>query len=299
MGGVVNIIVNGVLTQVPATVDNFTENTLVLQNTVDNDGGTNGIGFLVRSKGSEAIANNVNGGFVGLLAAGYPDGEPGPFTLPGNCSVDSGRYCATDADCDLPGYDPAPLGSCEGATVLLSESRRVIAPEYIDNSVSGAFIGIDSAWTDDFRIAGNDLNDNCVGIELIGYSLEKGTVRGNIASSNALCGLYPPPTPPTNIGLALVDFLSQVAAVEVSYNDYGNSLTPFDAFQFNPATGFGPYTLDTSLPMNWWGTACADGGFPSNPVFWPNTNDPTPFAEPVADAYRINVNKANKTAKCF
>ena len=294
IGGVVNIIVNGELKQVPATVDNFAENTLVLQNVVNNDGGTIGIGFAVRSLGSKATDNTVSGGFVGLLAAGYQDGFPGPFTLPGTCSANVGRYCATDADCNLPEFDLVPLGTCEGATELLSESRRVIAPEFVNNTVSEAFIGIDSLWTEDFRIAENDFKNNCVGIELIGYSLEKGEVTGNIVASNAQCGF---PVGP-NIGLALVDLFTQSAAVDVSYNDFGGSTIPFDAFQFDPIIGFGPYVLPTELPNNWWGVDCSDDGFPDS-FLWPNTSDPTPFAEPVAEAYRINENKTRRKDRCW
>jgi hypothetical protein len=286
MGGVINIIVNDELTQVPATVDNFAEDTLVLQNTVHNDGGTNGIGFAVRSRGSKAIANTVNGGEVGLLAAGYPDGDPGPFTLPGNCSLDSGRYCATDADCDLPGFDPVPLGACAGATQLLSESRRTIASEFANNTVTGAFEGIVAAWTDGVLIEGNVVLNNIFGIDLVGgYALEEGTIRGNIVSGNVY-------------GFAILNFLGRFAGLDLSYNDFGDNDFPVDAIQFISGSGFEPYTLPTSLPNNWWGISCNEGGFPSSPQ-WPNTSDPTPFAEPVAEAYRINENKARKKAKCW
>ena len=75
--------------------------------------------------------------------------------------------------------------------------------------------------------------------------------------------------------------------MRVSYNDFGGGLTPFFGVQQDPLTfAFGPYTLPTSLPNNWWGVGCDQGGFPIDPVGWPSTIDPSPYAEPIAQAYR-------------
>jgi parallel beta-helix repeat protein len=276
VGGVINIIVNGELTQVPATTDNFTKNTLVLENNVHTGATSSGIGFLVRSQGSKAIRNTVSGGFVGIAAAGYPDGEPGPFIIPGSCSLDSGRYCATNSDCNLADFDPIPLGTCVGATILFSESRRVVDSEIVGNTVSNAEEGIIAAWTDGVTVKDNNVFNNIFGIDIVGgYALEEGIFRGNIASGNVY-------------GLAIFNILGEYAELEASYNDFGD-VPPFT---------FLPYTLPTSLPNNWWGIPCNEGGFASSPQ-WPNTTDPTPFSEPVAKAYRVNENKARKKAKCW
>ena len=265
--GVENVIVNGSLHQHAAYRDTHPDGTLVVENTIHNDSAGAGIIFATRSSHASAYRNTVTGGELGLAVFGYDDFSE--FVEPGTCSGDPSMYCGANEDeegsfvtCDLPGFEPR--GTCEGLEVVTG-GGRVVAPTFVGNRVTGAYFGATAGFSDGFTIEGNDLRDGVNGIELWGYALDDGTVRGNVTSGN-------------EVGLLISDGWprSGPAGVDLSYNDFGDNLTPFDAQ--------GRWTEDTPLPDNWWGSDPC--GFPEDPEWWPNTYDPSPAAEPIAMAWR-------------
>jgi hypothetical protein len=76
----------------------------------------------------------------------------------------------------------------------------------------------------------------------------------------------------------------------VSFNDLGDNQIPLEGREIVPRPPplppvVGPYSLETEMPENWWGVACAAGGFTPTPTA-PAVFDPTPKAAPVAAAWR-------------
>src|SRR5882724_1990904 len=61
------------------------------------------------------IANNmVSGGLQGIRGAGITS----TITIPGTCTLDSSRYCLSNADCFISGVDTTPKGTCTGVNSM-------------------------------------------------------------------------------------------------------------------------------------------------------------------------------------
>jgi hypothetical protein len=284
--GVENAVINGTLHQDLSYGDTHPEGTLVLGNDIDVEGGFLGVGFATRSSHAFASKNTVFGGEFGLGVLGWDDA--GVFYEPGTCSGDPKMYCSAypedrSSSCNLRGI--GPRGTCKGGQAVVG-GGRVIAPTFVDNTVSGANYGLMGGWTAGFRAEGNNLLDGGVGIYLWGYVLDSSSIRGNVASGN-------------EIGLQIEDDNYNGVAVpglELSYNDLGDNAAPFDAYTLEFWRGrlrdVTPYVKSTVMPGNWWGESC---GVPEG-AWWPNTDDPSPAAAPIAEAWRKG--REDRVARC-
>jgi hypothetical protein len=181
------------------------------------------------------------------------------------------------ASCALPGLPPQ--GTCIGTTTVVG-GGRVLQPSFVSNSVSGASTGSTAGDSEGYRLESNDLANGDAGIELWDYALQGSSIHGNVTSGYAAGLRIDPP-------FGLIDAFT----ADVSYNDFGANQAPLDAklVLYGPppdddVVGFAPYTLDTTLPHNWWGSAPC--GFPSDAQGWPNTRDPFAAAAPIAQAWR-------------
>ena len=189
-------IINGELFQFKASEresveDSFTEDTLVENNAitfrVDNtseDGivASSTIGSVIRgnrigkedgsSRMRQAIRAGGNSGFQRLL--------------PGHC-VDKDRYCLSDVDCNIPGFDEGVADACPP----LEQISPVWIPQnlnYEDNTIYGPFVSA-MATVGNISIQGNSVQGKRpagvtanfgTGITLAGkFSLEDAVIRRN------------------------------------------------------------------------------------------------------------------------
>jgi hypothetical protein len=290
--GLYNVIVNGRIFQDPAFHGSQVHGTEVVGNTFDVEGGFTGILFAARSNRPYAVRNQVHGGAIGMGIAGNDDEQW--YYEPGWCSGDPTLRCAEapgsedpTVGCALPGFEDR--GTCEGGQ-WVQGGGRVIAPTFLENSVTGAETGILTAFCEDLRIEANDFEGDWAGIFLGAYSLHQGaTVVGNRTEG-------------FEIGLALeADNKVGVAVddLDVSYNDFGDNDRAFDAWfaaldeEWEPVS-YSAFPFAASLPDNFWGDEPC--GFPASPEGWPDVVGPSPAARPIAEAWRAG--EAGDVARC-
>jgi hypothetical protein len=292
--GLNNIIVNRRIYQDLTFYGTQVHGTEVVGNTIDLEGGgAFGITFAARSNAPYAAQNRVQGGELGLGVAGNPDVSW--YYEPGRCSGDPTLRCAEDrtyfedptVGCALPGFEDR--GTCEGGR-WVQGGGRVIAPTFVDNTVTGAETGILTAFCEDLRIEANDLELGSIGLVLAAYSLHQGsTVVGNRTAG-------------FDVGLSLQadrEFGFAVDGLQVSYNDFGDNARAFEAFLGEgdeDEEGFvkSAFPFAASLPDNFWGDEPC--GFPSSPESWPNVEGPSAAARPIAMAWRAG--DARDVARC-
>ena len=280
--GVNNIIINGRIYQDIGFYGTQPEGTLVLNNTIDNEGGFVGIIFATRASHGYAYRNTVHGGELGLAVFGYED--EAWFLEPGTCSGDPTMRCAEDTtyfedptvSCALLGFEPR--GTCEGFN-WVQGGGRVVLPSFVENTVLGAGTGFTAGDTDGMLLEANDLHGGRAGIHLWGYTHDESTVIGNRTSGY-------------EIGLVLEDDNKsgdEVPGLELSYNDFGGNQRAFDAYFLVLDDNWElvetlPFTQRASLADNWWGHGKC--GFPANAADWAAVDDPSPAATPIARAWR-------------
>src|SRR5262245_902589 len=151
---VLSYIVNGRLYQLPrsASLRGIEEN-VVEGNHVDVTHGDSsspvgrfGIGNSLRPRRNVMRGNHIRGGDLGM---GMLGGEAHAFVaLAGTCTgiqpasdATSPRYCGSEDfdDCNIPGYDAVPVGTCVGVAST-EDDERVISALFEDNEVDGATV---------------------------------------------------------------------------------------------------------------------------------------------------------------
>ena len=271
---VINVIVDGELTQILNSV-HMLDDHHVTDNDVDATGGFVGVGLMGRTRNGLARGNRVNGGFHSAASFGY---DFVPVVLPGWCSEDASRRCRPwywnedffGDDCYIPWFDAAPdKGVCVGAAEVPGPTN-VINSRFIDNTIAGGFIGLAGYYAPTSRFEGNRISGCARGIEIGDWMLQSGAVVGNVVTDSA-------------IGLSLSNFDAGYAGATVSYNDFIGNQTAISTEQWrcdnNGCYPDAPYTLDTVLPGNHWGSTCAPADLPAH------VTTPGSYAAPVADAY--------------
>jgi len=272
--GVNYFVINDRLIQILAYAETRLTGTKVLENTIDlRPGSFGGLGivFATRSRDSLAEGNTIFGGDIGLGVFGVPDDWV--FHEPGVCSGDPDIYCIPeDGVCELIG-----AGECVGSNEVLG-GGRVFDSTFIDNRVSSAGAGFLGGFSEGLMVKNNHLEQGDVGMVLNGYAFESTTtIEGNIASRN-------------QVGLRLEDEgLVPNPALNLSYNDFGDNNQAFDAHEIvydseGEVIDLLPFLKETTFSHNWWGGKSC--GFPQNQEQWPNVDDPTAAAAPIAAAWQ-------------
>jgi nitrous oxidase accessory protein NosD len=158
------------------------------------------------------------------------------------------RFCATDADCFIPGIDEAPIGVCPAlltdvrdlrARDTLAEENTLVGPFNSTTITRGAIFG--GAGTVGGIIRGNQVFGTGIepGIVMAGFTIETGHVVGNVVRG-------------ASFGLMLQQSTATVFGARVFLNDITGSTVR--------AIGVtGTFTLPTELSSegigNYWGHA--------------------------------------------
>jgi nitrous oxidase accessory protein NosD len=280
-----NMIVDGELTQFAykypsSTFDSsqWQEGLLVLGNVVTPGPST---GTFAISMGGGAVQpwisfNEVRNG--GIHFSG-PEAEE--YTIPGSCSLDGFRACASDTDCFIPEIDSASLGTCDAQVLTTTQG---IENGYItDNITYGPFFGASQYFganlstfpnSENAMIAGNTVYDSPVGIFLWGRGpITNARIKRNVLDANGF-------------GLQLWD---------AGWSDSAPAATWSSVFSLNDVVGsttagvasFGGYALLTELSFrergNYWGHTCAEGSFQASDATFPQATDGYSYGEPVAN----------------
>ncbi len=282
-----NIIVGGRLYQFPNSHDGTYEgndDNVVTGNYLSLPGSSVGkshaaIYVATNSKGTRVINNEVVQAGVGIRPAGLMQAQT--VQRAARCVDMNGlavnRFCATSADCSIPGIDPAPVGICPllvqevvdlRAVGTLIQGNMLTGPFNSANAMLRTAIG-PGQGTVEGVIRDNVINGTGVeaGIVLGGNMIQTGTVTRNIVRGTA-------------VGLLLVQAASTQFGARVFLNDFrGLTVRGVDTF--------GTYTLPTELSWkrkgNFWGHlvppcfAVTDG--PNPGLVW----DSNPFCSPVAE----------------
>lgn len=272
--GVNYFVINDRLIQILTYGETRLTGTKVLENIIDlRPGSAGGLGIVFATRSSDSLAqgNIVFGGEIGLGVFGVPD--EWIFREPGVCSGDPSIYChPDDGVCELIG-----AGECDGSNEIAG-GGRVFDSTFMDNRVSGAGAGFLGGFSEGLTVKNNHLEQGNVGMVLNGYAFESTTtIKGNIASRN-------------RVGLRIEDEgLVPNPELNLSYNDFGDNDRAFDAYEIvydseGEVIDLLPYLKETTFSQNWWGgDSC---GFPQNQEQWPNVDDPTAAAAPIAAAWR-------------
>jgi Periplasmic copper-binding protein (NosD) len=224
------------------------------------------------------IASNiVSGGLMGIRGAG----RTFSMTLPGTCTLDSSRYCLSNADCSISGVDTTPKGTCTG--VSSTTARRTPRGTRIDNNqLTGSFNdrAIHVPGQIDSTIIGNTIQATApFGISANNEFIQTGIVQNNIIDG-----------PSTGLrlqqGSAIVCSPADCFRAQISQNDFINNQLKIGLFP----TGGQAYNLATELSVdgkgNYWGLSCEQsGGFDPSQVSPanPNVKDSHPYGVPVAE----------------
>ena len=295
-------IINGELFQFKASEqesvdDSFTEDTLVENNTItfrtDN---TSEDGIVASSTIGSVIRGNVIGkedGSSRVRQAIRAGGNSGfPRSLPGQC-VEKDRFCLSDSDCNIPGFDEGETDTCPD----LEEINPVWIPQnltYEDNTIRGPF-GNAMATVGNISIQGNSVHGKRpagvavnfgTGIVLAGkFALEDAVISRNdirdVDTAVRFNNFFSEAPEFFGVKFSLNDLVGYTKAV-VTSNDYALASELSVDAQGNIC---GPNSNDCQ--GNYWGLPCPSG-FDSTKAIKDNGSpasvfDSHPFGEPVAD----------------
>lgn len=233
--------------------------------------------------------NTVIGGRPGIRYAGAPVGTLVQF--PQRCTGDPDRYCVTNADCDIPGIDLEPLGTCPPLAAPVPSDARAIEPISEGNTLIGPFGNpggqdvLDAAIGPFGGTVGGVVRNNHVDAEGSSFglvvsgdgildTLTRAPGSGAVITRNVIDGAE------VGITFALRQADLPTFGAHVFRNDIVHSGT-FAVTSFEPT-----YALPTELSEggvgNYWGHSTAPGFLASdsnNPV----VVDHHPFCAPVAE----------------
>src|SRR6266850_2740247 len=190
------------------------------------------------------MANSmVSGGLRGIRGAGITS----TITIPGTCTLDSSRYCLSDADCFISGVDTTTKGTCTGVTTIPNVRRTSRGTKIEDNQLTGSFNdrAIQMVGQIESTVIGNTIDATApIGLAISNEMLETGIVQHNVVDG-----------PIT--GLRLASGVASFFGAMVSLNDFTGYM---NAVRVNNG-----YPLPTFLSVdgkgNYWGLSCEAGGF--------------------------------------
>ncbi|MCH5377113.1 MAG: hypothetical protein JJ992_24380 [Planctomycetes bacterium] len=281
-----NMIVDGKLTQFAYTYPaasfdaaQWQERLAVLDNVVTPGPST---GTFAISMGGGAIRPQISFNEVRNGGIHFSGPESEEYIIPGSCSFDGDRACASDADCFIPEIDLADLGTCNAQ--ILTTTQGVESGQITDNLTYGPFFGAQQYFganlstfpnSDNVMIARNTIFDSPAGIFLWG----RGPITSARIERNILDG--------NDFGLQLWD---------AGWSDSAPATSWSSVFSLNDIVGstvagvasFGGYALPTELSFrgygNYWGHTCAEGSFQTSDSTFAEATDSYSFGEPVASS---------------
>jgi Right handed beta helix region/Periplasmic copper-binding protein (NosD) len=235
--------------------------------------------LLARDATDTLIANNmVSGGLRGIDGRGITT----TITIPGTCTLDSSRYCLSDADCFISDVDTTPKGTCTGVTTIPNVHRTSRGTRIEHNQLTGSFN--DRAITVMRQIDSSIIGNTIAATAPFGISASSEFIQTGIVKNNIIDG------PSTGLrlqkGAGIVCSPADCFRAQISQNDFINNQLKIGLFP----TGGQAYDLATELSVdgkgNYWGLSCEQsGGFdptqvsPANP----NVKDSHPYGVPVAE----------------
>jgi hypothetical protein len=296
------LVSGGELLRIEDTVTEFNTITLPGPHVGKNHGG---IVTAVLATRTIIRGNDVTGGRPGIRFSG----GGAPVLLPKTCSGDASRYCLTDADCNIPGVDEVPLGTCPVLGPVVNLDARAIGALVEGNTLHGPFgqLGppalplpqLDCALGPFGGTVGAVVRDNLIfaagsmhGIILSGEGLLDSVTlapnSGAIVTRNIIDG--------ARIGLNLRAPLpaNNLFGARVSENDIINSLVVAVG---STQVGSTDYAVPSELSVDDQGRVCTMGSTGCRGNFWQHdaapgfrttdTNDSdirdsNPFCQPVA-----------------
>jgi hypothetical protein len=230
------------------------------------------IGIILAHDATDTLIENniVSGGLRGISGGG----DTFSMTIPGTCTLDSSRYCLSDADCFIGGVDTTPKGTCTGVNSMTAR-RTSRGTKIEDNQLTGSFNdrAIQMVGQIESTVIGNTIHATApIGLAISNEMLETGIVQHNVVDG-----------PIT--GLRLASGLASFFGAMVSLNDFTGYM---NAVRVNNG-----YPLPTFLSVdgkgNYWGLSCEAGGFDPAEVSQDNGSPPQvvveddhPYGEPVA-----------------
>ena len=226
-----------------------------------------------------ALRTTVLNNFVhGISGIGVRDGQTTARVFPEKCSLDSTRYCMTDADCLIEGIDEISKGTCPIASPPPLQNVEWSSRDFLieGNQIEGPFTGGISVAARNATIRGNTVigplgQGGLGGIALRGKSaLETGTVVTRNTVSNVSIALHL-----DNTFGVLASFFN----AQISLNDFTDYTIGVKTTNFNS-----PSELSVDGKGNYWGLSCEEGGFDPARVspINPDIVDSHPYGEPVA-----------------
>jgi hypothetical protein len=307
----VNVVIGKRLLQFPLLVspegepmrieDTVTEfNTITLPGP-HTDKSPGGIITAVLMSRTTVRGNTVSGGRPGIRFSGGGAGGT-PNQLPGTCQGDASRYCVTDDDCNLAGFDDVSLGPCQLGPIVSFDSRALGALVE-GNTLYGPFGVSVPAGTPQLDCAlgpfggtvGAVVRDNRIfaagsfqGIVVAGEGLLESSMHtpnsGAIVTRNIIDGAK------TGLSLRQQAPIAPFFGARISENDIINSTT-------SPVGSFGTYTLASELSVDAQGQICPPGAANCRGNYWqhdaapgfratdttnPLIRDSNPFCQAVA-----------------
>jgi nitrous oxidase accessory protein NosD len=124
------------------------------------------------------IANNVVlGGLRGIRTAAITS----TITIPGTCTLDSSRYCLSNADCFISGVDTTPKGTCTGVTTIPNVRRTSRGTRIEHNELTGSFNDRAIDMASQSTVIGNTIAATApIGLAISNEMLETGIVQHNV-----------------------------------------------------------------------------------------------------------------------
>jgi len=235
-----------------------------------------GIAFNIRAADAVVRHNLLSGAMErGISFAGNAKETTIAGWFPGTCSLAPTRLCASNADCNIAGYDSTSVGSCGGASpgTFNGNSTRLIAE---GNVLYGTYDtgGLFASNTDRFIFRGNRVEGGPTGIRVLNAS--NGSIERNVVAGSATA-LYLGFVRPFTHAIRLNDFVDYAAAIRTS-ND------------FTTATDI---SADTG---NYWGLPCP--GFDSTRVLFDNGSVNPYVFDGKAYGLPVATSDANLPARC-
>jgi Right handed beta helix region len=227
--------------------------------------------FLAHDAINTLIENNiVSGGLRGISGGG----DTFSMTIPGTCTLDSSRYCLSDADCFISGVDTTPEGTCTGVNSMTAR-RTSRGTKIDDNQLTGSFNdrAIQLVGQIESTVIGNTIAATApIGLAISNEMLETGIVQRNVVDG---------PVTALRLARGVANFFGAMVSLN-DFTGYMNAVLVGDGYPF-------PTFLSANERGNYWGLSCEAGGFDQTKVSQDNGSPPQvvveddhPYAEPVA-----------------
>ncbi len=276
-----NMIIGNTLYQFPFDPNEIPEDNLIEGNTVSVNPAP-GVQFTsnVVTLGAfgtlrTTIRNNtISGGFGGIEMQGGNFPSQGP----NRCTLDPSRFCVTNSDCYIPGFDTASKGTCPLPLPVFGPTT--VKDTLVEGNVVNGGAGLLVFLADNTILRNNTVTGASAGLTINNVGLESTTAMHNVFSGNTnglllnrntARGLNPGTHISFGSNISLNDFTGYTNAVQTDNDNY-----PLSA------------ELSVADQGNYWGLTCAQGGFdPSkvrqlNGAVNPYVKDSHPYGVPVA-----------------